>query len=175
MIASAVRVLENEVCLDRSRNTIALGLAGLPDHFAGDAEYERVRRNPQPFRANGSGSDDRAGAHVNTIQEDGAHRDEAIVFDGRSVNDGAMSDGDALPDPGGNSIIYVDDRSILDVAVLPDLDGVGVGPNDCRRPHRDVRTEGHVADDDGEGVDEGQGVEGGQGEGGGGRGEGVCG
>lgn len=110
---------------------------------------------------------------MNAIQENGSHRDEAVVFDYRPVDDGTMADGDALPDPGGDSIIYVDDRPVLDVAVLPDLDRIGVAAHNGGRPNRDVPSEGDVPDDHGERVDEGQRVDGGQAVGRRGRGEGV--
>lgn len=154
-----VPLLELDVRLHGLLYTIAVGVGRLTDDLAGHTQHERVGRDAHSFDADRARADDRAGTYVYTVEQNRAHRDQAIVFDRRAVHDGAMTDGDTVSNVRRDAIVNMNDGSILNVAVVADHDRVGVAANHRGGPHRDALSESHVAGDDGGGMDERGGID----------------
>src|SRR6266567_5504685 len=117
---------KREVCLHRFADAIALLNGGFALHLSRHTENERVGGNEHAFGTHGAGADDGTGADADPVQQDSAHGNEAIVLDDRTVDDGSMSDRDAAANLRRESSIGVDDRAVLDVAVVADLDRIAV-------------------------------------------------
>src|SRR6267143_1484202 len=78
------------------------------------------------------------------IEDYGADADQAQVRDRAGVQDHAVTDGDARADPGSEALVGdVDDRQVLDVGLLADLDPLLLAAH-----HAAVPDAGAVAEDD---------------------------
>jgi len=147
-------LLEIQIRLDGFLDAVAIFGRRRARDASRNAEDQRVGRDQHAFATHGAGADDRARANMNMIEQHRAHRNQAIVVDRRAVNDGAMTDGDAPADRGRDAVVGVDDRAVLDVAVITDDDLVGVAADNGGGPDGHARSEGDIAEDDGGGVDE---------------------
>ena len=75
------------------------------------------------------------------VEDDGPHADEGIIPHGAAVDDGPMADGAVLPHGG----VGVQDGGILDVGVLPHVDGALIAPDHRLEPDADALFQRHVA------------------------------
>lgn len=113
------------------------------DNFSWGAHDERALRHFHVFFHECSRSDDAAGSDFRPIQNDGTHADEDLVSNGAGMNDGTMSDGDALPKDTGVMIADVEHRTILDVGLSSDNDAVDVTTQHAAKPNARLFTEFH--------------------------------
>ena len=113
----------------------------------------------------GAGGDDGAGgnealvADFCTVEDGRAHTDKAFVADGAGVDDGAVAERGVGTDSGGEVVGEMDDTAVLDVAPLPDDDGLNVAAQDGTVEDAGVFAESDVAHDFRVGRDEGGGGE----------------
>lgn len=105
-------------------------------------------------------ADDRPGADKavafdgGAVEHAGAHADQAQVFDGAGMQDGAVADCDVGADHCRVArlveramVADVDDGAVLHVGACADLYMIDVAANHRARPHRHVIAQAHLADD----------------------------
>src|SRR5690242_2850784 len=89
-----ILLLKVEIRLNRFADAIVLFVRCASCDAAGDAKDERVPRALHSLSHDGAGTDSRSGAAVRSVQQHRSHRDQHVVFDGRTVDDGAVPDAD---------------------------------------------------------------------------------
>src|SRR5665213_1759167 len=90
-------------------------------------------------------SDDAARANAGSVQDGGAHADEAFVLDGAGVDDGGMADGAPGSDVRAELIREVHDRIVLDVGPVAHPDFVDVAAQHGAVEHAARRSEDNIA------------------------------
>src|SRR3989442_7334057 len=114
----------------------------------GGAQGQHPRGDLRPRCHDAARGDDRLTADHRLVENDGADADQAQVRDGAGVPDHPVTDGDARPDPGAEAPVgHVDDRQVLDVRLLADLDPLLLAANHATVPDAGAVAEHHAASD----------------------------
>lgn len=152
-------LLQLEVALHGPRNAVPLGNCRFANDAAWHAQDERVAWDVHTFAADGARADDRSTPNPHAVEQNCAHRDETLVVDGRAVNDRPMSDGNAASDRRRNTIVDVNDRSVLDVTLVANDDAAGIATYHGHWPHGDAGAKHDVAAHQRVGMNERSGVD----------------
>src|SRR5690606_3797946 len=93
-----------------------------------------------------SGGDNRMVANLRVIHNNGSHAHKHVIAQRTTVDDGAMGDRDVIadddPGPLGGA---VDNRTILDVRIVANRNGMQIAPNRGAVPYRTVVAHHHFA------------------------------
>jgi len=102
------------------------------------------------FRDDRAGGDDRAPADPGPGEDRRVHGDHGVIFDRAGVDDGPVTDRHPSADAAGPVRVDMDDRTVLDVRVLADLDlgARHIGAEDAVVPDVGASAENDPADDD---------------------------
>src|SRR2546423_2085392 len=124
-----------------------------------DARGGAQRQHPgwdlRPRRHHAARGHDRLAADHRLIEHDGADADQAQVRDDAGVQDHAVAHRDARADPGAEALVgHVDDRQVLDVGLLADLDPLLLAAHHAAVPDAGTIAEDDVTGDGGGGGDE---------------------
>src|SRR5262249_28420255 len=115
----------------------------------GRAEHETVRGDLGARDDERTCADHRALADAHAIEQRRADPDQRASADATAVQYGAVPHHDLFGDERGIAIADVDDRTVLQVAALADLDAVDVAAQDATEPDAGVVAELDIADDRG--------------------------
>src|SRR5262249_27315466 len=99
------------------------------------------------------GTDQRPRADAGAVEHDGPHPDQAIVADLAAVEDHPVPDGHAVADARGAALVDVDERQVLEVRALADLDAIRVSAAHRVEPHARVGPDRDLAPHHGAGGD----------------------
>jgi hypothetical protein len=103
----------------------------LPHNLSWNAENKGSRRNHGPLRDEGAGANDRMPADDSAIQYGRMHSDQALVFDRAGMHHGEMADSHIIANNNRVIVRQVDDRTILYIGPLTDLDEINITPQDA--------------------------------------------
>src|SRR5690606_966042 len=135
-LARAVTPLTLQVGGHRTPRPLLHGLVHPAHHSAWARQHDRASRYHHALPDQCSGANRRSGSDPRSVQDYGAHPDQAVVLDRAAMDDRAMAYRHSRPDEGGESRVAVDDRAILYARVGADPDLVGVGAQHRVRPDR---------------------------------------
>ncbi len=101
-----------------------------------------------------TGTDKAIALDGGAIEHARAHADQAQIFDGAGMQDGAVAHGDVLADHGGVAglveravVAHVNDGAVLHIGACADLHMIDVTADHGARPDRNVIAQVHLADD----------------------------
>src|SRR5207253_157337 len=101
------------------------------------------------------GGQDALAADYRRIEDDGSDADQAQVLDGAGVQHHPVADGDSRADPRADAPVGdVDDREVLDVGFLADLDALFLAADHASVPDAGAIADHHVSRDGGPAGDE---------------------
>jgi len=124
------------------------------DDFGGRSHDERAWRHLRVLGHESSGGDGASGTDAGSIENDGPHADEHLVFHGAGVDDGTMTNGDTISEDAGMIIADMQHGAVLDIGLSAHDNAVDVTPEDTAKPNAGFFTEIHGTDDDGAWSDE---------------------
>src|SRR5215217_363763 len=141
LAAVALPVLD--VVQRRSRQHLRLLLADLADDLAGRPHDQTVVGNLLALGNQRAGADQAVATDLRTVEHDRADADQAVVADRAAMKHHQVTNGHIGADEQGHAVISVKYRSILDVAVLADRDGIGIASSHRTPPDAGVFLQDH--------------------------------
>src|ERR1044072_5907004 len=118
-------------------------------YFARGTHHQAARRNNGAFGGEPAGGDDAAFANDDTVEDGGAHADEAAGFDRAAVERDGMAHRDVIVEDERILVLHhVQDGTVLNIGAGADADVVDVTADNAERPNAGVFPNDHVADED---------------------------
>jgi hypothetical protein len=136
-------------------DAVAVAILGRAFHTAGHADHDAAGRDDSIFGDDRAHADNAAGTDVRPIHDHGPHPDQDIVFHDGPVNDGRVSDRNAVAQRAGHAGIGVQHAQVLDVALPADTNRFAITSNDRVEPNAGLGGDPHIADDPRAGGDKG--------------------
>src|SRR5436309_2859741 len=115
--------------LRRMANTLAVAVGDGALDFRRLSNGDAAWRYCGPFCHNAADGDDAALTDLSSVHHNRSHANQAIVFDGCSVDDRAVAERYAIAQCAGEARVSVQDAAILYVCLPSDMDRFAVAAN----------------------------------------------
>src|SRR5688572_25136929 len=143
----AVLLTALAVHLGGVRDALAVLVRDFAHHFRRRTHHDDAVRYHLVRRHQRTGGHDAVAADARAIEHDGAVRDHRLIAHRAAVQESHVADGGIAADEDGKPRIDVDDRAVLHVAAVADLDPVVVSAQDGVEPDTRLVPEAHAADE----------------------------
>lgn len=120
----------NDVLFRPTTESGAFFQAELSFDFGGSAHNHHSRWKFCPRSDHGTGGNEAFVSDFTTVQQSGAHSDEAGIANETGMNDCAMSDRGEISDFDAKLISEMDDGSVLNIRALSDFDRIDISAQD---------------------------------------------
>jgi hypothetical protein len=117
----------------------------LANDAPGHSHHQRLGWYAHPFRYHCSSSNDTAASDHDSVEQNAAHCNQAIILDGAAVKNDPVSNPNSLPDMTRNTFINVNDGAVLDIGLRSNDDWRHVSPQHSTIPDARVRAQRHLA------------------------------